>query len=66
MVVAVANGHASNDLKRLHGRRGSGCGTWPLHRELRMRISLPVNYQLKGLFILISAHNDLVEAISPE
>src|SRR5271168_865852 len=62
LVVAVANGHATNDLKRLHRRRGFGCGTRPLHRELGMRTSLPVNYQLKGLFILISTHNDFFDS----
>src|SRR5215472_12714083 len=61
LVVAVPNGHATNDLQRLHRRRGFRCGTRSLHRELRMRISLPVNYQLKGLFILISAHEDLFD-----
>src|SRR5262252_5860410 len=49
LVVAVANSHATNDLQRLHRRSGFGCGTRPLHRELRMRASLPVNHQLKAL-----------------
>src|ERR1700740_2394754 len=36
-------------------------GTWSLHRESRMRTSLPVNQQLKVFFILVSAHNDLFD-----
>src|SRR6201988_1422684 len=59
LVVAVANSHTTNDLQRLHRGGGFGCGTRPLHRELRMRASLPVNHQLKALFILVSAHDDL-------
>src|SRR5690348_9332323 len=54
LIIAVANGHATNDLQRLNRRRGFGRGTGPLHRKLRVRSSLPVDYQLKGLFILIS------------
>src|SRR5215469_4989641 len=61
LVIAMANSHALNDLQRLHRRRGFGCRTRPIHHELRMRTSLPVNYQLKGLFILISAHDDLFD-----
>src|SRR5262249_7304275 len=61
LVVAVANSHATNDLQRLQRRRGFGCRTRPLHRELRMRTSLPVNYQFKDLFIPISAHDDLFD-----
>src|SRR6516164_4477847 len=61
LVVAVANGHTTNDLQRLHRRGGFRCGARPLHRELRMYTSLPVNYQLKGLFLLVSAHDDLFD-----
>src|SRR6202035_5733224 len=61
LVVAVSNSHATNDLQRLHGRGRFRYGTWSFHRELRMRISLPVNHQLKVFFILVSAHNDLFD-----
>ena len=61
LVVAVSNSHTTNDLQRLHGRGRFRCGTRSLHRELRMRTSLPVNHQLKGFFILVSAHNDLFD-----
>src|SRR5271155_5941954 len=61
LVVAVSNRHATNDLQRLHGRGRLRCGTWSFHRELRMRASLPVNHQLKVLFILVGAHNDLFD-----
>src|SRR6266403_3186343 len=63
LVVAVANSHTTNDLQRLHRRGGFRGGTRPLHRELRMRASLPVYHQLKALFILVSAHDDLFYAV---
>src|SRR5215472_1029604 len=66
LVIAVANGHALNDFQRLHRGRGFGCRTRPIHRELRMRTSLPVNYQLKGLFILVSTHYDLFDGGSED
>src|ERR1700739_1537529 len=62
LVVAVANSHTTNDLQRLPRRGDFRCGTRPLHRELRMRASLPVNHQLKALFILVGAHNDLFDS----
>src|SRR5215469_13757451 len=52
LVITVANSHATNDLQRLQRRASFGCGTRAPHRELGMRTSLPVNYQLKGLFVL--------------
>src|ERR1700746_3223268 len=61
LVVAVANSHTTNDLQRLHSCGGFGRGTRPLHRELRMPPPLPVNHQLKPLFILVSAHDDLFD-----
>src|SRR6516162_6820205 len=61
LVVAVANSHATNDLQRLRRRASFACGTRAPHRELRMRTSLPVNYQLKGLFVVVSAHDDVFD-----
>src|SRR4029077_2821971 len=61
LVVAISNRHATNDLQRLRGRGHFHSGTRSLHRELRMRTSLPVNHQLKGFFILVGAHNDLFD-----
>src|SRR5207237_3624332 len=61
LVITVANRHATNDFQRLHRRGGFGCGTRAPHRELRMRASLPVNYQLKGLFVLVSEHDDVFD-----
>src|SRR5215831_15072093 len=61
LVVAVPNGHATNNLQRLHRRCGFGCGTWPLHRELGVRTTFPVNEQLKRPFILVSTHNDFLD-----
>src|ERR1700730_12015214 len=66
LVVAVANSHTTNDLQRLRRRGGFRCGTRPLHRELRMRASLPVNHQLKALFILVSAHDDLFDGCTKD
>src|ERR1700758_536300 len=66
LVVAVANSHTSDDLQRLHRRGGFRCGARPLHRELRMHTSLPVNYQLKGLSILVSAHDDLFDGCAED
>ena len=66
LVVTVANSHTTNDLQRLHRRGGPRCGARPLHRELRMRASLPVNHQLKGLFILVSAHDDLFDGCAED
>src|SRR4029077_17769300 len=66
LVVAVSNSHATNDLQRLHGRGRFRCGTRSLHRELRMRTSLPVNHQLKGFLILISAHSDLFDGCAED
>src|SRR5271163_1914345 len=66
LVVAVANSHTTNDVQRLHGRGGFRCGTRPLHRKLRMHTSLPVNHQLKGLFILVSAHDDLFDGCAED
>src|SRR5215475_7703021 len=63
LVVTVANSHATNDLQRLHRRASFRCGTLAPHRELRMRTSLPVNYQLKVLFVLVSAHDDVFHPI---
>src|SRR5512133_2652335 len=54
LVITVANSHMTNDLQRLHRRASFCCGTRAPHCELRMRTSLPVNYQLKGLFVLVS------------
>src|SRR6516165_644944 len=61
LVITVANSHATNDLQRLHRRASFGCGTRAPHRELRMCTSRPVNYQLKGLFVLVSAHDDVFD-----
>src|SRR5215468_9632065 len=61
LVVAVSNSHATNDLQCLHGRGRFRSGTRSLHREPRMCTSLPVNHQLKGSFVLVSAHNDLFD-----
>src|SRR5215471_17101688 len=61
LVVAVANSHTTNDLQRLRGCGRFSCGTRSLHRELRVRTSLPVNHQLEGFFIRVSAHNDLFD-----
>src|SRR5271165_96599 len=65
LVVTVASSHTANDIQRLHRCGGFRCGTRPLHRNLRMHTSLPVNHQLKGLVILVivlgSAHDDLVD-----
>src|SRR5215468_60989 len=66
LVVAEANSHTTNDLQRLHGRGRFRCGTRSLHHELRMRTSLPVNHQLKGFFILVSAHNDLFDGCAED
>src|ERR1700721_497760 len=66
LVVAVANGHTTNDVQRLHRRGGFRCGARPLHRKLRMRTSLPMNHQLKGLFILVSAHDDLFDGCAED
>src|SRR5215813_3490564 len=66
LVVAVANSHTTNDLQRLHRRGGVRCGTRPLHGKLCMRTSLPVNHQLKGLFILVSAHDDLFDGCAED
>src|SRR5215469_6079709 len=66
LVVAVANGHTTNDLQRLRGRGHLRCGTWSLHRELRVRTTLPVNHQLKDFFILVSAHNDLFDGCAED
>src|SRR5262245_56419338 len=52
LIIAVANGHATNDFQCLTMRRGFGRGTGSLHRELRVGTSLPVDYQFDGLFIL--------------
>src|SRR5579872_4432269 len=61
LVVAVADGHPTNDLQRLRRRSSFGRGSWPFHRELSMHSSLPVNYKLEGPVILITAHNDLFD-----
>src|SRR6516225_1257485 len=61
LVVTVSNSHSGDDLQRLHRWAIFRCGTRALHRELRMRTSLPVNYQLKGLFVLVSAHDDVFD-----
>src|SRR3954447_26303460 len=66
LVVTVANSHTTNDLQRLRGRGGFRCRTRPLHRELRMRASLPVNHQIKALFILVSAHDDLFDGCAED
>src|SRR6516225_504276 len=61
LVIAVANGHATNNLQRLHGRRCLGCRTWPLHDELGVRTSLPMYYQLQVFLVLVRAHDDLFD-----
>src|SRR5271165_4450849 len=65
LVVTVTSSHTANDIQRLHRRGGFRCGTRPLHRNLRMHTSLPVNHKLKGLVILViilgSAHDDLFD-----
>src|SRR5215469_18046392 len=61
LVVAVVDSHQTNDLQRLHRRGDFRCGTRPLYCELRMRTSLPVNYQLKCLFVLVSAYDDVFD-----
>src|SRR5436305_14365476 len=66
LVVAVANSHTTNDLQRLHRRGGFRCGTRPLHRELRMRASLPVNHQLEAPFILVSDRIAAAMALCPQ
>src|SRR5215813_7654214 len=66
LVITVANSHATNDLQRLHRGASFGCGTRAPHRELRMRTSLPVNYQLKGLFVLVSAHDDVFDGCAED
>src|SRR5436190_3187023 len=66
LVAAVANSDTTNDLQRLHRRGGFRCGTRPLHCELRMRASLPVNHQLKALFILVSLHDDLFDGCAED
>src|ERR1700737_4942793 len=66
LLVAVANSHTTNALQRLRRRGGFRCGTRPLHRELRMRASLPVNHQLKALFALVSAHDDLFDGCAED
>src|SRR4029077_15569493 len=66
LVAAVANSHTTNDLQRLHSRGGFRCGTRPLHRELCMRASLPVNHQLKALFVLVGAHDDLFDGCAED
>src|SRR3984893_15592939 len=66
LVVTVANSHTTNDLHRLHRRGSFRCGARPLDRELRMHASLPLNYQLKGLFILVSAHDDLFDGCAED
>src|SRR5256885_8387108 len=66
LVVAVANSHTTNDLQRLRRRGGLRCRTRPLHRELRMRASLPVNHQLKAPFLLVGLHNDLFDGCAKD
>src|ERR1700732_560548 len=66
LVVAVANSHTPNDLQRLDRRGGFRCGTRPLHRELCVRASLPVKHQLKGLFVLVSAHDDVFDGCAED
>src|SRR5271165_1549440 len=65
LVVTVASSHTANDIQRLHRRGGFLRRTRPLHRNLRMHTSLPVNHKLKGLVILViilgSAHDDLFD-----
>src|SRR5271165_2108742 len=65
LVVTVASSHTVNDIQRLHRRGGFLRRTRPLHRNLRMHTSLPVNHKLKGLVILViilgSAHDDLFD-----
>src|SRR4029077_16964783 len=65
-VVAGAHSPTTNNLQRLYRRGGFRCGARPLDRELRMHTSLPVNYQLKGLFILVSAHDDLFDGCAED
>src|ERR1700731_3763740 len=55
LVVGVANTQSTNDLQSFHRRGGFRCGTRPLHRELRLRASLPGVHQLKAVSILVSA-----------
>src|SRR5262252_3149145 len=67
--VAMWRAHADRALppvQRLHRRASFRCGTWAPHRELRMRTSLPVNYQLKGLFVLVSAHDDVFDGCAED
>src|SRR6516164_359848 len=66
LVITVANSHATNDLQRLRRRASFRCGTRPPHGELRMRTSPPVNYQLKGLFVRVSAHDDVFDGCAED
>src|SRR5260370_31330589 len=60
LVVTMTNCHPANDLYGLHGRRRLSRGARPLHRELSVCTPLPVNCELKGLFIRIRAHDNLL------
>src|SRR5277367_2279894 len=66
LVVAMTNSHTTDDIQRFRRRGGFRCGTWPLHRKLRMHTSLPVNYQLKGLSIQVSVHDDLFDGCTED
>src|SRR6516164_330069 len=66
LIITVANSHATNDLQRLHRRARFGRGTRAPHRELGMRTSLPVNYQLKGFFVLVRAHDDVFDGCAED
>src|SRR5215813_1437756 len=61
LVIAMANGHPTDNLKCLHRRHGFSCGTGPLYHQLRVRTALPVDYQFKSLSLCICPHNDLFD-----
>src|SRR6267142_2208094 len=53
LIIAMSHGHPADDLQRLHRRRGFSRRTRSLHRELGMRTALPMNRELKSLFLQI-------------
>src|SRR5437879_1957920 len=59
LIIAMAHGHSTNDLERLYRRCAFSRRTRPLHRQLCMRTTLPMNRELQGLFLQIRAHDDL-------
>src|SRR5215471_12790438 len=60
LIIAMSHGHSTDDLQRLYWRFVSNRRTRPLHRELRMRTTLPMYRELQSLFLQICAYDDLL------